>query len=94
MIYLQIINEFDINKMPLYALLIMAIYYLWKSYQSSIERAINREKEVYERLEAKIDQINLCLSKFESKILELETKIIKLESKITELENIVKNGSK
>jgi len=87
MIYLQIINELDLNKMPLYALLIMAIYYLWKSYQNSIERAINREKEVYDRLETKIDQLNLCLNKFGTKINELEIKII-------ELENIVKNGSK
>jgi len=87
MIYLQIINELDLNKMPLYAILIMAIYYLWKSYQSSIERSISREKEVYDRLEAKIDQMNLNFSKFESKINELERKII-------ELEQIVKNGSK
>ena len=87
MIYLQIINELDLNKMPLYAILIMAIYYLFKSYQNSIDRSINREKEVYDRLEAKIDQLNLCLSKFETKIIELERKII-------ELERIVKNGSK
>jgi len=87
MIYLQIINELDLNKMPLYALLIMAIYYLWKSYQNSIERSINREKEVYDRLETKIDQLNQCFNKF-------ETKIIELENKITELEKIVKNGSK
>jgi predicted nucleic acid-binding Zn-ribbon protein len=84
MIYLQIISEIDVNKMPLYALLIMAIYYLWKSYQSSIERAINREKEVYDRLEAKLDQLNQNFSKF-------ETKIIELERKISELETIVKN---
>lgn len=87
MIYLQIINDLDLNKMPLYALLIMAIYYLWKSYQSSIERSISREKEVYDRLETKIDQMNLNFSKFEIKINELERKI-------TELESIVKNGSK
>jgi len=87
MIYLQIINELDLNKMPLYALLIMAIYYLFKSYQASIDRSISREKEVYDRLEAKIDQMNLNFSKFESKINELERKII-------ELEQIVKNGSK
>jgi len=87
MIYLQIINELDLNKMPLYAILIMAIYYLFKSYQNNIDRSINREKEVYDRLEAKIDQLNLCLNKFENKIIELERKII-------ELERIVKNGSK
>jgi endonuclease IV len=81
MIYLQIINELDLNKMPLYALLIMAIYYLWKSYQSSIERSINREKEVYDRLETKLDQLNQNFS----------TKISELEKKISELESIVKN---
>ncbi len=94
MIFLEIINEIDLNKMPLYAILIMAIYYLFKSYQNSIERAINREKEVYDRLESKIDQLNQNLSKFEIKIVEFENKIIKLETKIIELERFVKNGSK
>jgi len=65
---LQVVEGVDINKMPLYAILMIAIYYLWKSYKESIDRAVSREREVYDKILEKIEQIERKIQHLENQI--------------------------
>lgn len=50
MILMQIIEGIDLRTLPLSTALIVAIIYLWKSYQASMERALTREHEFYAKI--------------------------------------------
>lgn len=51
------IDGIDVSKLTLTGALMFAVYYLWQSYKQSIDRAIERETNVYNNILNSLNEI-------------------------------------
>lgn len=51
------IDGIDVSKITLTGALMFAVYYLWQSYKQSIDRAIERETNVYNNILNSLNEI-------------------------------------
>lgn len=58
MVLLQALEGIDLRTLPISTALIVAIVYLWKSYQASLERALVREQEFYSKIIEILSSLN------------------------------------